>query len=196
MQAQKYGGYRANIVTYTLAWLSHKTAQRIDLNRIWKEQALTPALQKEIMVVSQYVHDSMVNPPGGANISEWCKKETCWETIQEIDYEISDELKAELISVEKPQTTKAIPRNSILSDTEEERKIINEAIEIPAVVWFALSRWAKETNNLASWQRGIVFSVGSIVGRGNKPTYKQAKQAIKAYNEAIKRGFNPESLQK
>ena len=26
---QKYGGYRANIVTYTLAFLSYKTAQRI-----------------------------------------------------------------------------------------------------------------------------------------------------------------------
>ena len=31
---QKYGGYRANIVTYTLALISHKSAQRIDLFKI------------------------------------------------------------------------------------------------------------------------------------------------------------------
>ena len=29
---RKFGGYRANIVTYTLAWLSHSTAKRIDLD--------------------------------------------------------------------------------------------------------------------------------------------------------------------
>ena len=36
VQQQQYGGYRANIVTYTLALLSYKSAQRIDLERIWK----------------------------------------------------------------------------------------------------------------------------------------------------------------
>ena len=28
---QAYGGFRAQIVTYTLAWLSHDTSQRLDL---------------------------------------------------------------------------------------------------------------------------------------------------------------------
>ena len=73
VQQQQYGGYRANIVTYTLAFLSHKTAQRIDLERIWKEQGLTPALEAEIVAVSRFVQKLIVNPPGGANVSEWCK---------------------------------------------------------------------------------------------------------------------------
>lgn len=71
---QQYGGYRANIVTYTLAFLSYKTAQRIDLERIWKEQALTEALEKEIVEVSRFIQQTIVNPPGGANVGEWCKK--------------------------------------------------------------------------------------------------------------------------
>lgn len=195
VQAQKYGGYRANIVTYTLAWLSHKTAQRIDLERIWKEQALTPALEKEIAIVSQFVHKLIVNPPGGANVGEWCKKEKCWETIRDTEHEINGALMGELISVDRPGTTRIVPRSSIMADTDEEKALIEEAFAIPAVVWFALSRWAKETNNLAPWQRGIVFSVGTIVGRGNKPSFKQANQALKAYREAVKKGFNPDSAQ-
>ena len=79
---QKYGGYRANIVTYTLAFLSYKTAQRIDLERIWKEQALTEALEKEIVEVSKFIQQTIVNPPGGANVGEWCKKEKCWKENQ------------------------------------------------------------------------------------------------------------------
>ena len=98
---QQYGGYRANIVTYTLAFLSYKTAQRIDLERIWKEQALTEALEKEIVEVSRFIQQTIVNPPGGANVGEWCKKEKCWKEIREHEYEISKELADELISVEK-----------------------------------------------------------------------------------------------
>ena len=36
--AQGYGGFRAQIVTYTLAWLSHSTAQRIDLERVGRNR--------------------------------------------------------------------------------------------------------------------------------------------------------------
>ena len=42
---QQFGGYRANIVAYAIAKLSHSTAQRIDLGRIWSEQALDPTLE-------------------------------------------------------------------------------------------------------------------------------------------------------
>lgn len=189
VQGQQYGGYRANIVTYTLAFLSYKTAQRIDLDRIWKEQALTPALEGEIVKVSGFVQQMIVNPPGGANVGEWCKKEKCWTAIKEHDYEISAELKSELISVARPQVA-GVPTNSINSATEDEIALIEEAIGIPAETWFALSRWAKETNNLQPWQRSIIFSVGTLVGRGKKPSYKQANQAMKGYREAVMKGFS------
>lgn len=77
VQQQQYGGYRANIVTYTLALLSFKTAQRINLERIWKEQSLSPILEAEIIKVSKIIHGIITNPPGGANVGEWCKKEKC-----------------------------------------------------------------------------------------------------------------------
>ena len=82
IQAQQYGGYRANIVTYTLAYLSYKTAQRIDLDSIWKTQGLSAALEENIVAISKFVHESITNPPGGANIGEWCKKPKCWEVIK------------------------------------------------------------------------------------------------------------------
>ena len=67
---------------------------------------------------------------------------------------------------------------------EEEQKVIDEVATISAETWFALSRWAKETNNFQSWQRSLLFSVGSLIGRGQKPSIKQATHAIKAYHTA------------
>ena len=89
VQEQQFGGYRANIVTYTLAFLSYKTAQRINLNKIWKEQSLSKELEKEIVNISHLIHDVVTNPPGGANIGEWCKKEKCWDAVKEIDYSVN-----------------------------------------------------------------------------------------------------------
>ncbi len=189
VQKQQYGGYRANIVTYTLAYLSHKTSQRIDLEKIWKEQALSRALENEIIEVSRFVQQMIVNPPGGANVGEWCKREKCWQAIRDFDYTISDALQAELLSVARPNTNTAPSAKSIESLSQEELALIGEAAAISAETWFALSRWAKETKNFLPWQRSLLFSVGTIVGRGQKPSIKQATHAMKAYKSAFEKGF-------
>ena len=188
---QQYGGYRANIVTYTLAFLSYKTAQRIDLERIWKEQALTEALEQEIIAISKFIQQTITNPPGGANVGEWCKKEKCWKEIKEKNHEISMELSAELISADKAKKEQAT--DTSISLTEDDQAIIDEAAAIPATTWFELSRWAKETHNFAPWQRSIVFSVGTLIGRGKKPSIKQSIQSLKVYKGAIEKGFTPEN---
>lgn len=189
VQKQQYGGYRANIVTYTLAFLSFKTAQRIDLERIWKEQSITPALESEIIGISRFVQRSIVNPPGGANIGEWCKKEKCWQAIREYDHELSDDLQSELLSVARPVAGNQPVTSSIEALTEAELALIDEAAAVSAETWFALSRWAKETKNFQPWQRSLLFSVGSLVGRGQKPSIKQATHAVKVHKEALEKGF-------
>lgn len=189
VQKQQFGGYRANIVTYTIAYLSFKTAQRINLEQIWREQGLSPALEQEIVKISKFVQLLIVNTPGGSNVGEWCKKEKCWHAVRSHHYEISAALQAELISVTRP-TTAPLPTSSINSLTNEERELIESVAMIPAETWFALSRWAKETGNFQPWQRSLLFSVGGLIGRGAKPSIKQAIQAIKVYESAFEKGFS------
>ena len=188
VQQQQYGGYRANIVTYTLAYLSYKTAQRIDLEKIWKEQALSQNLEHAIVDVSAIVRDIIINPPGGANVGEWCKKEKCWKAVKECVYVIPEALQAELVEVGYV-STKPIPTSSIESLTEDDQKIIDQVAAVSPEVWFALSRWSKETNNFQPWLRSMLFSVGTLVGRGRKPSIKQSRNAMKALEDAKAMGF-------
>ena len=188
VQQQQYGGYRANIVTYTLALLSFKTAQRINLEKIWKEQSLSPILEAEIIKVSKIIHGIITNPPGGANVGEWCKKEKCWDVVKKCDYTVSDKLSSELVDVGYT-SAKATPNSSIDSLTEDEQKIIDKAAAVSAETWLALSRWAKETNNFQPWLRSMLFSVGTLVGRGRKPSIKQSKHALNALKDAGDKGF-------
>lgn len=188
VQQQQYGGYRANIVTYTLAYLSYKTAQRIDLEKIWKEQALSQNLEHAIVDVSAIVRDIIINPPGGANVGEWCKKEKCWKAVKECVYVIPEALQAELVEGGYV-STKPIPTSSIESLTEDDQKIIDQVAAVSPEVWFALSRWSKETNNFQPWLRSMLFSVGTLVGRGRKPSIKQSRNAMKALENAKAKGF-------
>jgi hypothetical protein len=45
---------------------------------------------------------------------------------------------------------------------------------------------------LESWEKGISYSIGKIISRGGKPSIKQAIQARKIYDKAIKMGFKPD----
>lgn len=136
---QKYGGYRANIVTYTLALISHKSAQRIDLFKIWREQGLTDVLENEIVRASGIVQKFIVNPPGGANVSEYCKKKSCWDNLLKIDYEISEELRKELISGNENESVLSSCKTAtmLLNDaTDEEKELIDRITAIPADVGY------------------------------------------------------------
>jgi hypothetical protein len=82
VQNEQFGGYRANIVTYTLAYLSETSQERIDLDATWKQQSITPEIEESIRVVSRQIHQIITNPPDGRNVTEWCKKEACWHSVQ------------------------------------------------------------------------------------------------------------------
>src|SRR5262249_38477433 len=60
---QNFGGYKANIVTYTVAKLVHATRGRIDLERIWREQDLSAATRAAIAALSSLVQAVITTPP-------------------------------------------------------------------------------------------------------------------------------------
>ena len=96
-----FGPYKGNYVTYTIALLSKLTNKRIDLEKIWKEQDLSPALQTFVSQLATEVKNRIIDGPAGSkNISEWCKKKECWESVLKIRIEIPESLKSELISEE------------------------------------------------------------------------------------------------
>lgn len=185
IQKQEYGGYRANIVTYTLATMSHASQQRIDLGRVWENQALTPALEAAISHLSKAIHGVITTPPGGRNITEWCKSEACWERCVELQTAIPHDLAEELIELRAGR----VVNRGIDQPDEGDREQIARAKAIPAEVWFRIANWAKETKNLMPWQRSLAFSMGKVISGNRDPSRKQAVQGIKIVEEATRLGF-------
>lgn len=82
------GGFRAQTVTYTIAYLSYcvkQMKQFLNFGLIWELQALPSDLIKVLETISERVYEDITDPPEGtANISQWCKREACWDNVKEL----------------------------------------------------------------------------------------------------------------
>ena len=84
-------GYRANIVTYTIAIL-HKLIQTqfpkkyLDLMGIWTRQAIPDVVQNILIELSECVYERLTDPKRSVeNVTQWCKREGCWNSVLDIE---------------------------------------------------------------------------------------------------------------
>src|SRR5690606_12357593 len=108
-QAHVIGDLRYIVVPYALSWLNDAIArqgQRIDLWRIWKAQALSPALTlmiRELLVKTDYLVRRLSEQHGGL-IGEWAKKEDSWEQLRSRDAGLDLEaIRDDLESPDRPR---------------------------------------------------------------------------------------------
>ncbi|MFF5171545.1 AIPR family protein [Micromonospora sp. NPDC000089] len=156
------GGYRSQTVTYTLALLSRKTSQQLDLGRIWRQQALSEELEAAVQYVSRDVHRTLVVTAGSANIAEWAKKEAAWQAVQSISWESSEGLIAS-----KRQGSKLDFEEKW---TPEAKAAAIKVMSVNAAGWDALLQWGSRSRNLDAAQRKVAVRVRDMQRRGGEPT--------------------------
>lgn len=107
----KPGGYKLNIVPYTIAVIISKIPSgfSLDWESIWKMQKLSDTFMTEIEKVT-YIVNNILCHVQGVLVTEYCKKESTWSYFKDIiTYEPSKEFLSELISssFEKEQNKSA-----------------------------------------------------------------------------------------
>jgi hypothetical protein len=188
--AQGMQGFRANVVTYTIAKLASATGQRIDLDRIWQEQRLTPALTAAIDDLSRRIRRVIVTPVGNANVTEGAKSPECWRRISDMQWVVPDDLQAEYAD---PTATERRGRHAAAADSQAAARLKITVASIPAEDWFAVAAWAKDTKNLEPWQWRVAAQVGKHLQDGLDLTINQAEQAERLMTEAQRLGFHANS---
>jgi hypothetical protein len=113
-------GYRANIVTYTLALISYKTNKRINLDLIWKDQGLSSVLENTIANLSKEIRLYITTQSGGGNITEQCKKAQLWEDIRDLPIELPDELLNELVDMTQDIAIGPVEKVTVVESEEDD----------------------------------------------------------------------------
>lgn len=178
------GSHKSMITTYTVARLSLATDRRIDLDRIWRDQSVTPVLESAIHDLCPRVMRAVTTPLEGNHVGEWAKKVACWDAVSAVPWTMPRALSMELLD-------SPLDEAALSGGTGTESGAAEEAVQIPADEWHAIARWAKETRALEPWQRQLAQFVGRKLEQEQEVPEVQAVQALHARNEALRLGFNP-----
>lgn len=77
-----FPAFQANIATYAVSLVANRLGDRLDLDKIWLRQDLSPALKDLIQIWAGEVHNVLHKTSDGRMISEWAKKPECWVAVR------------------------------------------------------------------------------------------------------------------
>ncbi|UDM62727.1 AIPR family protein [Pseudoalteromonas piscicida] len=186
------GGYRANIVAYTLALLGDYVStleKSIDFMRIWNMQFISNDLERVLEITSELVHDEITRPQQGiSNVTEWCKKEGCWQRLKENSDRLGKLLphgfKDSLVSKEAIQNEKKQARKvQKMDDGIEAQKTI---LKIAPKQWTSLLLQCSSLDVFTEKELEIVRIATQIPKK--IPTEKQSKLLIETLKKAESEG--------
>ena len=188
------GGYRANIVAYTLALLSGLCAdmgKSFDFMKVWESQDITDVMRDAIEITAKVVFDSIMTPMAGvSNISEWCKKEACWDRLQLKTGELKSLLP-------KPFLNGLVDKENIVEEVKSAAKVqkIDNGIEaqkkvmsIPAAKWRQIMADGNKKNLFSPMETGILQVASQIPAK--IPSEKQSVILIDVLAKAALEGIN------
>ncbi len=187
-----YGGYKANIVTYTLAKFAsmvREAGRHINFLAVWEKQQLPDAIENQLGDIAETVNEMLNNPPEGttSNVSEWAKKELCWDRIMKTSIALDPEVKALLIDHEQSkEREKEGTRTQVIQDSIHAQTYV---VEKGAAHWEQLREWNNANRKLSPKEMGILNTACSIPRK--IPSDKQAAILVKAEERAKTEGFYP-----
>lgn len=130
-------GYRANIVTYSLALLHQLIRKQfkdmeLDLQSIWLRQSVPDAVTKVLEKISEEVFLKITDPARQTiNVTQWCKRDACWESVQEIYIKLPASFENVLIGKEELKKAEKEAKNDqkLMSGAEAQVKVLEHTAE-------------------------------------------------------------------
>lgn len=183
------GGYRANIVTYAIAKVSHDAEAQgkvIDLSRVWRAQALPAALEEALLIAAAEAQSIITTPPEGVrNMSEWAKKQACWERFRKLYLSYPEEFFELLIEPEDAKTDDSeISQDENLTKSVEAQK---KVFELGAPFWAEARDWGRSHKLLSPSEFGVLDVCAKIPKR--IPSERQGVYALEILAKLERHGL-------
>ena len=180
IRQMKIPAYRANLVTYTIAYISHRAIGRVNFKNIWERQKISEGLEETIQEWCTVIYEKIISSAKEQNITEWCKKEDCWEAVREMNLNIPERFELELEQEQPLTVPDQSNRKRPEALTAEDYENIARVMAVDSVTWLKIHGWGKNTGTLEWWQFGIALTLSGLAsGNWDKtPSAKQARHGV------------------
>jgi hypothetical protein len=180
----KLQSYGANVVTYMVAKLAADWGTRIDLDAIWDEQDVSGELKAMFADWAPRIHAAIVETAGKRNVTEWCKKDACWEAIRALDLPTPDLLPPELGDDAGPDS----PADE--ASTHKQQDPVIACMALDGAAWAKVMAWVAANPGIEEFDRKVAHTVAgyAIDGWHKEPSLKQAVRGVRVIEAARKAG--------
>jgi len=175
------GDMRYITVPYAVAWLGSKTGYKLDLYKIWKNQALPENLRKLLRSIMESIEQFIRKNAPGSLYGEWAKKEECWNAVKAEDFGIDlNDIRSDL------ETNQSSSQRRRISEEETNReKFLEEIRRIKSVTgagWHKIEQWGRATNLLTIQQRDVAFTLAQRVRTGSRISDTEKNVGLRILN--------------
>ncbi|GAA0719821.1 AIPR family protein [Clostridium malenominatum] len=130
-------GYRANIVTYSIALLhelvkSQFPDKEIDMQIIWNRQSVPEVITNELVNITKAVFETITDSKRETiNVTQWCKREACWAKVRNNKILLSNKIEKVLVDKTQIQSAEKEARKDqkLISGVEAQTKVLEYGAE-------------------------------------------------------------------
>ena len=178
----KSGGYKGNIVPYTIAKILSCIPKGYTLNwdYIWQKQSLSPVFMREVEIVTKITNDFICDSHG-IIVTEYCKRPTTWDEFRDnIKYELSQEFLNELMpeSVMKEQEVAAKVEQKEINDLQVVMDVVSKGVEY----WNNLLNIGVQKSLVSYQEQTAIKQVINMTQTGNVPVSASGKVPYQTMN--------------
>jgi hypothetical protein len=187
-----YNSYKANIVAYTISKIFYTVEtnyqdKTISFRNIWNKQTLSSAWISQIEIVSRIMYNHLVSEDRLVeNVTEWAKREACWDRAKNIDTQLNYDFIKELIDkdIETEQLKEAQNEQKLTNKINAMVDIVNFGVEN----WKYLMLWGTEHNILSPSELSLL-KYAVAMENGKFPSEKQCNKIIELLERARLESF-------
>ncbi|RWO32342.1 MAG: AIPR protein [Mesorhizobium sp.] len=181
------GGYRANIVAYSiakLAKLAFDMKRSVDFEEVWKRQAVPESLRTELVRVAEAVQGVLTSPAAGmANVTQWAKRQGCWSQVEALEINLSHAL-AFLVEPSEAKASKRDAKKTQKTDGAISAQVL--AVQVSPTGWERALTFARSRRLLTPKQHSIM-AIAATPGR--VPSDKQSVLLVEALTALEAEGY-------
>lgn len=185
-------GYRANIVTYSLALLHKLICQQfpghdLDLIILWNRQEVPDVITNELLRITKFVFDTITDPNRPTiNVTQWCKRDGCWQQmLTQCSLCLNENIEKLLIS--------DLEQKNANKDAKKDQKLVSGIEAMSSVCAIQPEIWQAIYNFAFSKRLGtpdMLKAVLVAMKLPNKiPNEKQAQLCLELKNIVESEGF-------
>ncbi len=190
VRRMELGGYKANVVAYSIAWMAYLMGGTYSLEKVWLNQSVSDNTRELFGLLAHKAFEHMTNPPSRIrNVTEWAKREECWVGLRD------QPVKLGAILSDLSQPTRQAQDNGAVEtrrDKSENLLLEQELLGMEAQDWYRLARWIAANTKGKTWEKNFVTKVALGKSRGADISQAQMPHALRIYMEARANGFSPD----